>query len=267
MKTKIFIAASLLIMSMTAQAQEERKVEAVSKTKQAELLLKNTPEFILGATENTFTDGTSSTTFSTDERVVIRMKKCQMLAIMSCEAGKHATFCAPFDVTLPEGVTAYTAAIDGNVVRLSVVATENGILPAGTPVVIYSENEIDGLTLSGYEKISRDIDPNSVLKGIYFTGHTIAQGNYVLYSQGTPEVEAFYRVGTYNFSGAINRCYLSQGPASEARLSIVIDGEETTIGSIISENDTAADGKFVQNDRVVIVKNGRKYDVTGQVLK
>ncbi len=52
-------------------------VEAVSKAKQAELPLNNSPKFVIGATGNTFTDGTSATKFSLDERVVIRIKRVE----------------------------------------------------------------------------------------------------------------------------------------------------------------------------------------------
>lgn len=75
MKSTILITATLLMASLTAKAQSEQVVEAVSPSKQAELPLQNSPKFVLGETENTFTDGTNSTTFSAEERVVIRVKK------------------------------------------------------------------------------------------------------------------------------------------------------------------------------------------------
>ena len=57
---------------------------------------------------------------------------------------KWATFCAPFDVTIPEGVTAYT--VDGvkdETERTLEMIAVNTTIPANTPVVLYSEKDVD----------------------------------------------------------------------------------------------------------------------------
>ncbi|MCQ2293514.1 MAG: hypothetical protein MJZ54_05725 [Bacteroidaceae bacterium] len=50
-------------------------MEAKSSTKTAELLLSNNPKLVISETKLTFTDRKTSTTFSANERVVIRVKK------------------------------------------------------------------------------------------------------------------------------------------------------------------------------------------------
>ena len=74
MKTKILIASVLLTASMAVQGEDVTMVQASSYNKVAELPLQNNPKLVIGATELLFTDGTSSTQFSADERVVLRVK-------------------------------------------------------------------------------------------------------------------------------------------------------------------------------------------------
>lgn len=74
MKTKIYLASVLLTTSMAVQAEDVTMVQASSYNKVMELPLQNNPKLIIGATELLFTDGTSSTQFSADERVVLRVK-------------------------------------------------------------------------------------------------------------------------------------------------------------------------------------------------
>lgn len=73
-KTKIFIAASLLIISMTAQAQEERKVEANSASMSVGFSISSSPKLEIGADKLTFSNNANSVNFSADERVVIRLR-------------------------------------------------------------------------------------------------------------------------------------------------------------------------------------------------
>lgn len=77
MKTKIFFVATLLMMSVAANAQEEEEVVAESATQQAELPLQSNPRLVIGSTELSFTDGTTETKFSADEKVVIKLKSKQ----------------------------------------------------------------------------------------------------------------------------------------------------------------------------------------------
>lgn len=63
-----------MVLQANAQQEEPLTVVAKSATKTAEYELQNNPKFVLGENENVFTDRTSSTAFSKDERVVIKMK-------------------------------------------------------------------------------------------------------------------------------------------------------------------------------------------------
>lgn len=71
--------------------------------------------------------------------------------------GFYSTLWLNYPVAIPEGVEAYTAAADGNNLRLTKV--EGGALPRETGVVLYSETELSGVlfapanqTIAGMEK-------------------------------------------------------------------------------------------------------------------
>ena len=59
----------------------------------------------------------------------------------STDSKNYATLNLPYASTLPEGVTAYTAAVDGSTVNLTEYRTENQVLPANTPVLLTATSE------------------------------------------------------------------------------------------------------------------------------
>lgn len=62
----------------------------------------------------------------------------------------YATMYVPFDVTLPEGITAYTGTIIKNMLSMSEVA--DGIVPAATPVVLKADPATYQLTIGVVEE-------------------------------------------------------------------------------------------------------------------
>lgn len=59
----------------------------------------------------------------------------------STDGNNYATLNLPYASTLPEGVTAYTAAVEGSTVNLTEYKTENQVLPANTPVLLTATSE------------------------------------------------------------------------------------------------------------------------------
>ena len=118
---------------------------------------------------------------------------------------RYATFVAPFAVTIPEGVTAYTVpGLEDNGKTL-ILSEEPTTIPANTPVVLFSETEVD--EKFGGAALGEGLAPYGILTGVFdFT--EITEG-YVLQNQ--PEVEgvAFYKVSPEN-AGIVspNRAYL-----------------------------------------------------------
>ncbi len=137
---------------------------------------------------------------------------------------EYATFIAPFDVEVPENVTASTAEIgeDGTTLKLTDIG---GTIPAHTAVILYSETtlnkEVSGVLVAEPENLT-----TGVLTGTY--ENTFAPvGSYVLQKQG--EQVGFYLVG----DGAqptvkANRAYLVAPASADAGVKAFILGDTAT---------------------------------------
>lgn len=128
-------------------------------------------------------------------------------------SAQYGTFVAPFDVTIPEGVTAYTVDAVATNGELTLTALETTI-PANTPVVVYSE-AADGVneTFYGKENAAEDVT-EGLLTGVY-EETVVEPGNYVL--QLLNGKAAFYKVSadTDEVKVGANRAYLTK-PAGTA---------------------------------------------------
>ena len=123
---------------------------------------------------------------------------------------QYGTFCAPFAVTLPAGVQAYTvaSASANGVLTLNEVSS----IPANTPVVLLAE---DGLEKVDFFDLAESGTPTvGMLTGVY-ENTPAPVGSYVL--QNLNDVLGFYQVaeGQQPTIGA-NRCYLNSGSGVKA---------------------------------------------------
>lgn len=141
---------------------------------------------------------------------------------------QYGTFCAPFDVEVPAGVTAYTVpSIDGNLLNLQEVS---GTIPANTPVVLYAESGLEKVMFFGLAEEGNPVA--EVLTGVY-ENTLVPVGSYVL--QNLNGKVGFYLVaeGKQPTLGA-NRCYLTV-PASGVK-AFYFDGNDATGISNVDAN-------------------------------
>ena len=124
-------------------------------------------------------------------------------------AAQYGTFCAPFDVTIPAGVTAYTISSIAENGKLTLDEQQNTI-PAHTPVIVYSESA-SGINEVQFGVATSGTATSDYLTGVY-TDTTAPVGSYVLQNQSGRV--GFYQVqaGTQPWVRA-NRAYLTV-PAS-----------------------------------------------------
>ena len=123
-------------------------------------------------------------------------------------SAQYGTFIAPFDVTIPNDVTAYTVDAVADNGELTLTALENTI-PANTPVVVYSE-AADGVNETFYGRDnSTDDTTEGLLTGVYEETE-VAPGNYVL--QLLNGKVAFYKVSAETAAVTVdaNRAYLTK---------------------------------------------------------
>ena len=124
-------------------------------------------------------------------------------------AAQYGTFCAPFDVTIPAGVTAYTISSIAENGKLTLDEQQNTI-PAHTPVIVYSESASD-INAVQFGVATAGNPTSNYLTGVY-TDTEAPVGSYVLQNQSGRV--GFYKVqnGTQPWVRA-NRAYLTV-PAS-----------------------------------------------------
>ena len=123
-------------------------------------------------------------------------------------AAHYGTFCAPFDVTIPVGVQAFTiSGIDKN--GILTLEEQQNTISAHTPVIVYSESASD-INAVQFGVATAGNPTSNYLTGVY-TDTEAPVGSYVLQNQGGRV--GFYQVqaGTQPWVRA-NRAYLT--PAS-----------------------------------------------------
>ena len=143
---------------------------------------------------------------------------------------QYGTFCAPFDVEVPAGVTAYTVpSIDGNLLNLQEVG---GTIPANTPVVLYAESGLEKVMFFGLAEEGNPVA--DVLTGVY-ENTVVPVGSYVL--QNLNGKVGFYLVaeGKQPTLGA-NRCYLTV-PAAGVKAFFLNGGDATGISGVDANVD------------------------------
>ena len=123
-------------------------------------------------------------------------------------AAQYGTFCAPFNVTIPAGVQAFTISSIAENGKLTLVEQQSTI-PAHTPVIVYSESATD-INAVQFGVATTRTATSKYLTGVY-TDTKAPVGSYVLQNQGG-------RVGFYHVEGTqpwvrANRAYLTV-PAS-----------------------------------------------------
>lgn len=164
-------------------------------------------------------------------------------------AAKYGTFCAPFAVTVPSGVEASTATLNGNGSTIDLTPVGETI-PANTPVILYAENGLDATTLYGAAVAGTPTEGN--LTGVYTA--TMAQdGWYVL--QNNDNKVGFYRVhsGSAHPTVGANRCYLTTS-GKEAR-AFFFD-EETAISAIEALTTGTAEIYSLDGTKTSILRKG-----------
>ena len=183
-------------------------------------------------------------------------------ANMTIAAGKYGTFVAPFDVTIPDGVTAekVTGVSSSTLVTEEVTTT----IPANTPVLVSSEAAVNTTFYGKGDAVGTVKPDGQLLTGVY-EAVEIPAGSYVLQTQDG--VQAFYKLDANATANTVNRAYLTV-PASpvkafffnsddaDAIKSIeATDAENTVIYNLAGERVSKAQkGLYIQKGKKMLVK-------------
>ena len=157
------------------------------------------------------------------------------------------------------GITAYKAAVDGELITLTKL---EGNIPGGTGVMLYGETAGTKVDLPVATSGSNADVTNNALKATTLSDGSLAEMVVNAWALG-PEKQFLQYTGT---AFAPNRAYLVHTQAAGAKaMTIVFDNEADGLDAVISEK--SREGKIIENGSIVIVKNGMKYNVAGQVIK
>ena len=182
-------------------------------------------------------------------------------------SGSWASFCAAEDVELPSGVYAYV----GNVVTdeaegddvLTINKVESNKIPANQGVLLYSETDGDYelTSTTGAPVIEHNIFAGTVAR----TANPNTSTTYSLYDNaGTIEF--------WNYTGKYipaNKAYLSYSAPAGApakRLRVQVAPKMPTAVESIQQSAFSSQ-KVIENGQIVIIRDGVKYNVQGQIVK
>ena len=171
----------------------------------------------------------------------------------------YATFSAKdASFVATEGVTAYKAAVDGELITLTALV---GNIPAGTGVLLYGETAGAKVNLPVATSGSNaDVTGNS-LKATTMADGSLAPFEANTWALGDGEEFLTYTGTAYTH----NRAYLVHEQTAGARAIRMVFDETTGIES--AAEVSLREGKFLENGQIVIVKNGMKYNVSGRAIK
>lgn len=230
-----------------------------------------TSDVVIGIYHEGKTGVTGSTWVSCDNFRLTYLGDASAEMAVNADA-KWGTFCAPFAVAIPSGVTAYTCeSATAGVLNLEEVATT---IPANTPVILNAESGLASTTFYGV-KVANATD--DLITGGWLRGNVSTSAKDIAYTgneyllQRNNNKTGFYKMdNTHTYKVGYNRCYLVMPIEVQARDAYYMDGDDFTginsVEAAEAEGGTLKDGKYLIEGKIVLVKNGVKFGANGQKL-
>lgn len=189
---------------------------------------------------------------------------------LTLAANSYTSFSAPVAITIPDNCKAYIAKTkNNNTIKMEEVT---GNIPANTGIIIGTEADANP-TFTVYNGSDfANCDGNILASNVaasalsrtdnYFFGKQISTGNYIFTKlSGTGD--------NYTLYG--HKAYLPQAnipdSGSEARIAVIWDDDPTGLNELKDDSMEVKDGKYYQNQKIVVIRNGVKYNVAGQIIK
>lgn len=182
----------------------------------------------------------------------------------------YATVYSPFQLVVPSGCEVYAPTFDRTSMTLHAGETERlkdgDIVPPETPLLVHGTGELSFVFSAGAPTTT----PASALSGSSLKINRPTDApifTFGIGKNGTHQGE----FGLFRYTGSTlgaGLCYLSV-PSAPAASFVGISFDSTTdgIGSIEHPVTRLGVTKYIDHGRIVISKNGRKYNLNGQTLK
>lgn len=163
------------------------------------------------------------------------------------------------------GVKAYTGKLNGDVLTLTEIDTD--VIPAGTGVFLNGGRDMSGQVVE-FENLNTSSAP---LPDNDFVATTSSQGDLLEREAG----KLYYNLNLNNiFSGSEfiirhNMAVLTTTSSVNRKNNISLKFAEVDLATGINEVCTPANAqtKYMDNGRIVILKNGKKYNAAGQRIE
>ena len=210
--------------------------------------------------------------------IVVNKGSCVIMELYGVESTLYpvtinhgwASFCAPEDVELPEGVTAYYAKEERDMnddVTLYVVAIDGNKVPANEGVILSAETD------GAYQLRATTDAPALADNRFGYTTKRTANPNvantYTLWYDSDEDAMVFAKyTGAYIPANKAYYTYNAPGGGASApkRIRLVMTNENTATG-IESQELKANSQKLIENGQLIIIKNGVRYNAQGQIVK
>ena len=182
----------------------------------------------------------------------------------------YATVYSPFQLVVPSGCEVYAPTFDGSSMTLHAGDAQRlkvgDIVPPETPLLVHGTGELSFVFSAGAPTTT----PASALSGSSLKINRPTDApifTFGIGKNGTHQGE----FGLFRYTGSTlgaGLCYLSVPSATAASfVGISFDSTTDGIGSIETPAIQHRVTKYIDHGRIVISKNGRKYNLNGQTLK
>lgn len=183
------------------------------------------------------------------EELVTTLTKLPKAAIIELGADQYTTFCAPFNVAIPEGMEVYTATINVENATIELARIENEI-PLNTPVVLYAEKDFGPYYVCGDTEALTQTCSDGHLTGVLSA--QIETEGFLLQKNASGDVG--FSKQTSSATIMKNNCFIPsrQIPSGIDFLKLVIADDNTGISEVIPK---------------VPAHGGQAYNVVGQPVR
>lgn len=182
----------------------------------------------------------------------------------------YATVYSPFQLVVPSGCEVYAPTFDSGSMTLHAGDAQRlkdgDIVPPETPLLVHGTGEL----FFGFSADAPNVSPVNALSGSSLKIATPTDATIFTFGIGKNgkhqgEFGLFHYTGSTLGAGL---CYLGVPTTSPASfVGISFDSTTDGIGSIETPATQHRVTKYIHHGRIVISKNGRKYNLNGQTLK
>ena len=248
-----------ITITVEAGGETVKEVEVVMTYEVDNFLLSGTGPWtcnMMGSTECKY--GSRPFVVGDIERFIVRVE--DGISVELNDAG-YATFSCNTNTSIgTAGVKAYKASVSEEAITLTELT---GYIPAGTGVILYGDTPASKVNFSIATSGSAADVTGNALKATTKSNGSLATLEANSWALGNGNQFLSFKGTTYKH----NRAYLVHEKAVGAKaINMVFADEATGIDSVTGMTSVRS-GKIMENGKVVIIKNGMKYNVAGQVIK